>query len=145
MTVINGKIIKIPSGLTIKDNPPTKKEKIWYFNFWLETNIIDKKIRKINNGSEIPNVEFSIIFGLKMNNDAATNATLELKNFVMVKYIGIIVIQDISMEVILWIFINSIILLFWKMEKIGDRKIGQPNLFITYPSGKTFPLDKSTV
>jgi len=64
-------------------------------------NIIDEKIRKMNNGSEIPNVEFSIIFGLKMNKDAATIATFELKNLVMEKYIGMIVIQDMNMEVIL--------------------------------------------
>jgi hypothetical protein len=64
-------------------------------------NIIDKKIKKMNNGSEIPNVEFSIIFGLKMNSDAATKATFELKNLVMVKYIGMIVIQDMNIEITL--------------------------------------------
>ena len=44
-------------------------------NLLINTNIIEKLIRKMKSGSEIPNNEFSIIFGLKINNDAAIIAT----------------------------------------------------------------------
>tara|TARA_B110000014_G_C20002088_1_gene519311 strand:- start:288 stop:617 length:330 start_codon:yes stop_codon:yes gene_type:complete len=97
-------------------------------------------IRKMKSGSEIPNKEFSIIFGLKMKSDEHTIPISLLKKFLIRKYSGMIVRTEIVILTILWTFIKSIISGLLNIAKNGERKIDHPNLFIMYPSGKISPL-----
>lgn len=88
-------------------------------------------------GSVRPNNEFSINLGSKIKIEHDKIESVGLKNFLEMKYIGMIVNTEKVIDMNLWIVMNSIAVSKLKKGNIPDSKIGQPLLGIVNAFGNS--------
>ena len=131
------------SYLTIEDNARKMNDKKNNFLLFSNENIIMNIIKKINNGSVTPRIEFSINLWLKPNKLAPINENFGETNFLQRKYTGIILKDENRILVILWALINVNMSDWPIIEKIGDKNRGQPSFVFRIPDGNWCVLDVS--
>ena len=85
--IVKVKTRKIPSALTMVANDATTNDNIIHFLSYFKKITSEDICSKINNGSCIPNNEFNIIRGSKINNVVPTNAIFLSKNFYLKNFL----------------------------------------------------------